>query len=301
MATWSVEQEKAWGQKRYGTRVKQYRRKLSLVYESGAEPVSSSVSRSAPLRQSSIAGWTVGMSRRLSHLVDNFHADFRVMLTLTYPAHYPLNGPAVKSHLRALTERARRLGMLKSESWVWWLEFQDRGAPHFHILSTGWIPKAWAAKAWAAVTGGVEAACTRVEGLRKPETAGGYARKYAAKAEQKDVPPGFERVGRMWGMVGYARAVVKEKNSLPLGWPTPYRVATLIARAPDALAWIFRRLWQGLRVYEHEMGFTVFGPEGLLRKVYGWTMRLAAGLFAITTIEEGRLTQRRRRESFATP
>jgi hypothetical protein len=60
------------------------------------------------------------------------------MLTLTYPGDWLAvapNGEAVKRHLAALAKRYERV-------WgeplvcIWKLEFQARGAPHFHLSTT---------------------------------------------------------------------------------------------------------------------------------------------------------------------
>lgn len=58
------------------------------------------------------------------------------MVTLTYPGDWVAvapDGPTVKRHLKAFFQRYERAW---SEKWrgVWKLEFQRRGAPHFHLL-----------------------------------------------------------------------------------------------------------------------------------------------------------------------
>lgn len=58
------------------------------------------------------------------------------MITLTYPGDWETvapNGPTVKAHLRTFFERYKRAW---GENWrgVWKMEFQRRGAPHFHLL-----------------------------------------------------------------------------------------------------------------------------------------------------------------------
>jgi hypothetical protein len=99
------------------------------------------------------------------------------------------------------------------------LEFQRRGAPHFHLFIAPWtfIPHTLAATAWWSATGGVAsiAAGTRTERLRGSLTSGdacplrrgtiAYAMKYARKQEQKAAPDGLGP-GRWWGVMG-CRAV----------------------------------------------------------------------------------------------
>jgi hypothetical protein len=104
--------------------------------------------------------------------------------------------------------------------YLWFLEFQQRGAPHFHILTDWPLPKnrgnkvLWysrIAKRWYdIVDSGDEKhlqAGTRTETLRSKEGGARYAVKYAQKMKQKKVPQGYEDVGRFWG---HTRAVKPE-------------------------------------------------------------------------------------------
>lgn len=132
----------------------------------------------------------VGRMRRYLRSCDS---SYTVMLTLTYPAAYPENGCDVKRDLDAFVKRLRRyLHKAARPDWsfFWFLEFQERGAPHFHAFTTHEIDKAWVARAWYEVVGSGDqrhlAAGTRIEGLRAGRAgAAAYAAKYAAKAEQK--------------------------------------------------------------------------------------------------------------------
>lgn len=263
---WGITASKAVTAGRWGARVKCFRRKMSISFHVDADHASSSASRRRSGSRGAVTSWTRGMSRSIRHKIDNHREDFRVFATLTYPATAPTTGKAIKAHWRALVERARRVGLMEKGTWVWWLEFQERGAPHFHFLSTTWVAKAWLAKAWAQVTGGNEHVATRVEGLRHPERAGGYAAKYAAKMEQKQIPSGFLDVGRMWGMVGKAR-----KFREGPGGPTPYREAALPRSEPGRVAWEISRRW-GVRMYENPIGWTIYAGEKVLKGVWRWLM-----------------------------
>jgi hypothetical protein len=130
-----------------------------------------------------------------------------VLLTLTYPGDFPTDGRRVKRHwhnfrtwlVRGGKERPSRKG-------AWFLEFQGRGAPHFHIFLDGPVDKKEVARKWYdLVASGDERhlrAGTRIETLREGHAAAAYASKYASKAEQKEVPDGFSEVGRFWGTFG---------------------------------------------------------------------------------------------------
>ncbi len=164
-----------------------------------------------------------------------------LMVTLTYPGNWetattdcvcganqgssdvppdscicPPSGKVCKVHLRAFRERLTRYLKLSGVSkWgaLWFLEFQRRGAPHFHLLLFGFgfslvelsDFKAWLSTAWAEIVRHPDSdeyakhlkAGTRAEWCKAEHF--GYALKYAAKLEQKLVPVEFSDIGRFWG------------------------------------------------------------------------------------------------------
>lgn len=140
-------------------------------------------------------------------------ADYRIMFTLTYP-----EGEHWRDAKRHLVELSRRLRIYEQatarghgEVWslFWFVEWQRRGVPHFHIFATHSVPKEWLASQWFAIVGSGDPkhllAGTRAEYLRSGR--GGtvsYARKYASKQEQKILPPMLETsgFGRWWGIKG---------------------------------------------------------------------------------------------------
>lgn len=132
----------------------------------------------------------------------------RVLVTLTYPGKQdlvPTDGKVVKAHLKAFQEAVKR--KYPGIGAVWFLEFQARGAPHYHMFATLPIDKDWLSETWNRIAGANDPdhleAGTKVEWLRCPSTAAGaYAAKYSAKAEQKEVPEEYQNVGRFWGSFG---------------------------------------------------------------------------------------------------
>jgi len=148
--------------------------------------------------------------RRLAFVANNTRVVFKTMVTLTYPREFPLNGRQVKAHLNTFLTWARRVW--KKPSYLWFLEFQKRGAPHIHILIDALLPAAKGervtlfdkvAKKWyeTVASGDLRhrAAGTRCERIRKPDGAARYCLKYAYKTEQKCVPSEYRDVGRFWG------------------------------------------------------------------------------------------------------
>lgn len=159
--------------------------------------------------------------RRLAFVASNTEIPLRTMITLTYPAEYPSDGKTVKGHLR------RFLTWLQRETedceYLWFLEFQERGAPHFHILTDWPLPRdrgnkvLWYAKiaqSWYEIVGSNDynhrMAGTRTETLRSRDGGARYAVKYAQKMRQKRVPEEYQDVGRFWG---HTRAVKPSPRS----------------------------------------------------------------------------------------
>ena len=129
------------------------------------------------------------------------------MLTLTYPGEFPTDGRKVKRDWAAMR---RWLGHRKVGG-LWWLEFQERGAPHLHVYLTGPVDKEEVAEAWFRIVGSGDrrhrVAGTRIESIRNTHAVGAYAAKYARKQEQKEVPAGYREVGRFWGLFGGVKVV----------------------------------------------------------------------------------------------
>ena len=141
--------------------------------------------------------------------------DFNGFITLTYPdetfadsatgGNYMTSGKVVKEHLRRFRQWLTR----RDIGGIWFLEFQRRGAPHFHLVTTkalDAVQSSAASRYWAKLVGsqcphhavmGVNA-----QVMRKRHAAGAYAAKYSCKDEQKTVPQNYQDVGRFWGMFG---------------------------------------------------------------------------------------------------
>lgn len=160
---------------------------------------------------------------RLLHFVRNCNADFVSMLTLTYPRVFSTDGKAVKNHLHRFLDK----GLLAFYPcrYVWFLEFQRRGAPHYHILTDrslepcqsafyrgrrGWV-KVWTNRVmqdrlrevWYRIVGSGDERHLRAglmwERIEHEEGALRYTATHAGKEVQKLVPSAFQNVGRFWG------------------------------------------------------------------------------------------------------
>lgn len=144
---------------------------------------------------------------RLAFLVSTSKVKFLSLLTLTYEK-IPVSGRQVKADLNLfLTYARRRMRHFKLE-YLWFLEFQKRGAPHFHVLFNVRVPlvsRETILRKWVEITNGSDKALrvtlhkTSWENIRLEDGAKRYALKYALKPEQKIVPPEYRDVGRFWG------------------------------------------------------------------------------------------------------
>ena len=149
--------------------------------------------------------------------------EMRSLMTLTYGVNYPLSGKVSKGDLNSLLTRFRyRYG---GHPYFWFMEFQRRGAPHYHILTDvvpGNADREWLGRVWANVLhrnedwlySNVKDGTTHVtrlavmavhghprswEMIRTENGAIRYLSKYAYKPKQKKVPKEYRDCGRFWG------------------------------------------------------------------------------------------------------
>jgi hypothetical protein len=155
--------------------------------------------RNRSRRRSRIIRFSWRSARRLRHVIRNTEDIWRAFVTLTYSGNFPLNGRETKTHLNAFLQYLRR----KRVKYVWVLEFQSRGAPHFHIIASGEIPKDEVAERWYRIVGSGDErhlrGGTRVEAIKSKGHLYGYLYNYIKKLDQKKPPETFEDIGRFWG------------------------------------------------------------------------------------------------------
>lgn len=166
-------------------------------------------------QRGSIIAFSAGSGIRMRRYLRECRANYQFMVTLTYPGFFPTNGTETKEHLRRFLQEMQRYdardqnysGVRQLHSAFWFLEFQERGAPHYHIFANRIPPKEWISKRWYEIVGSEDDRHLRAGTNRVLLSAGragtiSYASKYAAKLEQKTAPVGFENIGRYWGVYG---------------------------------------------------------------------------------------------------
>lgn len=148
----------------------------------------------------------------LDHVCCNSGHLIRSQLCLTYHNQNPTDGEVCKRHLDKWLKSLRR--RLPGVSYLWVLEFQLRGVPHFHVfLSVEPNPELQKkmARSWVRITktqtddenAGKKQYwwhCRPENWIKWSMDNGVYVMKeYAIKHAQKDVPKEFQNVGRFWG------------------------------------------------------------------------------------------------------
>jgi hypothetical protein len=167
---------------------------------------------------------------RLALLVRSCGVNFSSFLTLSYGANYPMDGRVAKKDLNHMLVSMRRaFGLFE---YVWVIEFQDRGACHFHMATTLLPPSGLDRVVFASLWGRIstphswpywsvyfengrilpkkrlvtDRAVREVHmhadqwsPIRKQDGVAHYFAKYANKLEQKDVPDFYRNIGRFWG------------------------------------------------------------------------------------------------------
>jgi hypothetical protein len=165
-------------------------------------------------RRGKCRGFSKASRRRLLRSLAKMNrekAGLPILVTLTYPGEYSSDPKQWKRDLDVFKKRFRRK---YPEAFAFWrLEFQKRGAPHFHslVFHCKRIDKDWLSQSWYEVVGSGDEkhlrAGTRVENVRSWKGVSSYCSKYLGKVGDND---DVGEVGRMWGIMnraGYALVV----------------------------------------------------------------------------------------------
>ena len=178
-----------------------YKRDIRIKFSSldSSRYISESEKKARLARRSKIIKFSKRSAKRLRHVVRNSEDTWKVFITLTYPENFPCDGRETKAHLNTFLQYLRRKGI----KYVWVLEFQLRGAPHYHIIASDYIPKDELSLCWYKIVGSRDEkhlrAGTGIDYIKSSGQLYGYLSNYVKKLEQKTPPEDFENVGRFWG------------------------------------------------------------------------------------------------------
>lgn len=126
-----------------------------------------------------------------------------VFLTLTYHLDWPSTPDGCRQQLQAFLKAFQR--KFPQTAQIWRLEFQQRGAPHYHILAVGlpFVDKDWITSTWGRIAHGTSIyhglMATNVVQIDNWYHACAYVSKEVAKVRQQSWG---EKVGRYWGVEG---------------------------------------------------------------------------------------------------
>jgi hypothetical protein len=174
-----------------------------------------------PPKRREISSFSIKSKARLQHAVQNATCDFVSQMTLTfYGDRCVIDGKALKAYLNHFLVTLRR--WYPGVKYLWVLEFQRNGNPHFHVFTTIPYTSNDARKLgamWNRVAKGTEKHLKVHQyvpkhrykrPVKKGEKHGAFCPwsmgdgsyltyKYLSKGRQKSVPPNFNNVGRFWG------------------------------------------------------------------------------------------------------
>ena len=146
--------------------------------------------------------------KRLLHTIGKLQRDTApLFVTLTYPFNFPREPAIWKHHLKTWAARLKRL--YPKTAFIWRLEFQKRGAPHFHLLVYGIDTplqqlRKWVSISWYEVVNSNDnkhlVAGTNVQQMQSFRAIMGYASKELSKLSQSSISRIYPNgVGRWWG------------------------------------------------------------------------------------------------------
>ena len=189
-----------------------------------------------PKPRGRIKEWSAPSRSRLKHTFGRLQREElgrAMIVTLTYPLECPApeDHAVYKAHLHRFNLALRRRWPLCSG--IWKLEFQTRGAAHYHFMLFGLHAeplkalRSWTRQTWYRIAHNGDkhlgASCEKVDPVLSTGGVMGYFAKYLGKGDQT-MPGNFS--GRYWGKVNAARLPTAASKSIEV----PDKVAATIRR-----------------------------------------------------------------------
>lgn len=188
-------------------------------------------------KRGSVEIFSYSSRRRLLELCRNSGHYINSQICLTYHFALPEDGKAVKKQLNSFLTGLRY--QYPGIHYVWVLEFQKRGFPHFHLFTDRVHEdkqfQKWCARAWNKICGESEQHLKFQEHannfMRWSMESGQYlVKQYLSKMDQKIVPEQYLSVGRFWGnsrnMIPVWKAVLKGLDVPELLFTQAVRIIT---------------------------------------------------------------------------
>lgn len=174
---------------------------------------SSVASRPVTWQRERVGEFSASSASRMGRYLRTCVAQYRTLGTLTYTESYGYDGGKAKRDLKVLLQWLKRQSR-GTPGWsvFWFMEFQRRGAIHFHFFCTDYVHYDALARKWYEICGSDDIrhlnAGTQVKALQSGRAGTvSYAGKYAAKHVQKVVPAEIGWIGRFWGVCGLRETV----------------------------------------------------------------------------------------------
>lgn len=229
-------------------------------------------------KRSTISDFSSGSRGRLFDLFNQLEIKRNaIFVTLTY-THLGTTASLAKRDLRAFFKRVERMFPKASVSGIWRMEFQERGAIHFHIVffKLPYVAKEKVQEVWGEITNQVRP-FTRIEMIYAHKKLINYVSKYVAKVNAAEEIGGFNpltylsaykkyhggSIGRVWGYLN--------KKELPFAPETIIELPlyfALFMRFRDMACNEYPRLKQNI-----SPGFKLYVPsakawKGFFHRVY---------------------------------
>lgn len=183
----------------FSREIQYYKGAARVVYHNPDKKKSKDDTLQGRPKGSKITEYTPRTAVRLNLHLSEFSEKYKHEITVTYPAEFPTDGLIVRKHRLSLLRKIKDLGV---KHYTTCLEFQERGAPHIHILVDKWINYRTLKHMWFDIVGSGDPyhleAGTSIRDIQDITKTRIYMSAYARKKDQKDVPAGYENVGKWW-------------------------------------------------------------------------------------------------------
>jgi hypothetical protein len=201
------------------------------------------------------------------------------LVTLTYPAVYPADASQWKTDLNNFFRILRE--QYPDHWFVWKLEPQKRGAPHFHLLGDLGVRMDAASiyrllrVIWWQVVGatgengrkhfqrGVQVENLEDSGHKRTSN---YVSKYVGKPQDAEDMPEWSHPGRFWGISNRVNMPAFQWEEIDLSLVFAVWIKRLVRR------WLKRRSRRYSRRLSTQYSYSIFSHPELMRKILYWIL-----------------------------